>query len=265
MSDTYKLQYDGMTLAYPGWNGYVGYEQPGYPITYETDGNGTLTGDVIYIPGSTGVTLDMSYNTYYRLSGYETTGCTIDNGVLIADGPCTARAVYKVNYFTATGGFDKGSNITVNGRANMTTATFNYGYVNKKAIHNSHTGDVDSAYWSASNIWHPSNFSAYSFTANTRMQINATGYTGGTVSRDYVRVTAASTIGTTLNNTAYYSLQARTKQWYYSKSFTTTTQDVYGVSAKMGATDGTNKWFIGHVQYVAAGTTGTWTATGIAP
>jgi hypothetical protein len=26
MSDTYKLQYNGMTLAYPGWNGYVGYE-----------------------------------------------------------------------------------------------------------------------------------------------------------------------------------------------------------------------------------------------
>jgi hypothetical protein len=28
MSDAYKLQYNGMTLAYPGWNGYVGYKQP---------------------------------------------------------------------------------------------------------------------------------------------------------------------------------------------------------------------------------------------
>jgi len=26
MADIYKLQYNGLTLAYPGWNGYVGYE-----------------------------------------------------------------------------------------------------------------------------------------------------------------------------------------------------------------------------------------------
>ena len=32
MSDTYKLQYDGMTLAYPGWNGYVSYEAAPAPI-----------------------------------------------------------------------------------------------------------------------------------------------------------------------------------------------------------------------------------------
>lgn len=25
MSDVYKLQYNGMTLAYPGWNGYIAY------------------------------------------------------------------------------------------------------------------------------------------------------------------------------------------------------------------------------------------------
>jgi len=31
MSDIYKLQYNNMTLAYHGWNGYVGYEESIYP------------------------------------------------------------------------------------------------------------------------------------------------------------------------------------------------------------------------------------------
>lgn len=31
MSDIYKLQYNGMTLAHQGWNGYVSYEEPIYP------------------------------------------------------------------------------------------------------------------------------------------------------------------------------------------------------------------------------------------
>ena len=35
MSDIYKLHNNGMTLAYPGWNGYVGYikEEPHYEYT----------------------------------------------------------------------------------------------------------------------------------------------------------------------------------------------------------------------------------------
>lgn len=41
MSDIYKLQYNGMTLAYTGWNGYVGYEkfEPHFEYTtlWETD------------------------------------------------------------------------------------------------------------------------------------------------------------------------------------------------------------------------------------
>ena len=28
MADTYKLQYNGMTLAYPGWDGYLQFEKP---------------------------------------------------------------------------------------------------------------------------------------------------------------------------------------------------------------------------------------------
>lgn len=80
------------------------YTDVGFPITYIAETGGTLTGDTdLYIPGGTGVTLTTSYDTYYRFSGYEVTGGTIENDVLIPTGPCTAKAVYKVNYFTASG------------------------------------------------------------------------------------------------------------------------------------------------------------------
>jgi len=36
MSDIYKLQYNGMTLAYPGWNGYVSYEKFAPHFEYTT-------------------------------------------------------------------------------------------------------------------------------------------------------------------------------------------------------------------------------------
>lgn len=47
MSDIYKLQYNGMTLAYPGWNGYVGYEHPTGTYTdilFQSFGTGVHTG-----------------------------------------------------------------------------------------------------------------------------------------------------------------------------------------------------------------------------
>lgn len=53
MSDVYKIQYNGMTLAYPGWNGYVGWENNSYPFQrYEKtifkseNGNGVSAGAV---------------------------------------------------------------------------------------------------------------------------------------------------------------------------------------------------------------------------
>ena len=51
MSDVFKLQYNGMTLAYPGWNGYVGWENAAIPfqryekVLFETpNGVGTNAG-----------------------------------------------------------------------------------------------------------------------------------------------------------------------------------------------------------------------------
>ena len=71
MSDIYKLQYDGMSLAYPGWNGYVGYGQVSQqirligsnstPVTFNfSDGQSYTVSDTqdIKIPIGTTVTIN---------------------------------------------------------------------------------------------------------------------------------------------------------------------------------------------------------------
>ena len=98
---------------------------PTYTLTLQTDGNGTLTAETLTgYPGDT-ITLTPTYNTYYRFNNYSYTGGSIAGNVFtFGDSDATAQANFKVNAFTATGGFDKGSNITISviGGATKTTA-----------------------------------------------------------------------------------------------------------------------------------------------
>ena len=66
MPDTYKLQYDGMTLTYPGWNGYVSYEyNPGPQYTYTTLWETTTPFNNMY-----NITLNDSIDNYDELIVY---------------------------------------------------------------------------------------------------------------------------------------------------------------------------------------------------
>lgn len=241
------------------------YTDEGYPITYLSDDHVQCTGDTtIYIPGGTGITLQTGYDTYYRISGYEVENGTVENGVLIPTGPCTVKAVEKVNYFTATGGWEKGSNVAAS------TTTYNASTVNvpaKYAVHVGHTGDIPTSWYATSNRWKPNNVSAYSITLNPKMQF--TGTASVTSNNNPNRATTAiSLIGSTTTQSQSFGTAGKTigkSTFTYNKTFTTTTQNVnYGISAKLQANHGYN----GNpcsVTYVAAQTTGTWTATGIAP
>lgn len=236
------------------------YTDEGYPITYENDGHGTLTGDPVYVPGSTGVALQTAYNTYYRFSGYEVTGGTIENNVLVATGPCTARAVYKVNAFTAKGNFDKGSNVTaaVTGNSGVTK------YVSQYAKHTAHTGDIPADWYSNSNTWNPTNASSYSITAKPAMKFSAyNNYNNKTQHA----VTAVTVIGNTQYQSKTYNVNnGRTSA--YSVTVTTTAQSSCCASAQLyahGNISYNSAPTYSRVIYLASGTTGTWTATGIAP
>ena len=258
MSDVYKLQYNGMTIAYPGWNGYVGYEQLGYPITYLSDEHVSLTGDVqIYIPGSEGITLDSGYDTYYRISGYDITGGSIVDGKLVPTGPCTIKAVEKANYFTATGGWEQGSNVEAYGGYYSTTANL----AQKYATAAYKTDNVPQAWYSNSNRWSPNGASAYEIVLNPNLKFSAHN---GSTRNSTLLVTGQTLIGSNSINTAAYSSpfgrQGGTTTINYNKALTSTAQDTCSLSGRFGF----NGQY-GYVYYIATGTTGTWTATGIAP
>lgn len=234
------------------------YTDEGFPVTYLADEHVHLTGDVqIYIPGSEGITLDSGYDTYYRISGYDITNGSIVDGKLVPTGPCTIKAVQKVNAFTATGTWEKGNNVSVSNKNGTSTANVPAKY----AIHGTHTGDIPSTWYNTSNRWKiNSTVSAYQITLHPIMKFTGSRSTNYT-SNDGYSYTAVSLIGSTQTQSQSWSVSNNT----YNKTFTSKTTGVnYGISAKLQAW-GRYGNRVGSCTYVATGTIGTWTATGIAP
>lgn len=225
-----------------------------YHITYTNDGHGTCTGPATCTPGSS-VTISNSYNNYYRFKSYTVTNGTINGNVLTPTGPnCTVKANFKLNSFTASGNFEKGSNVTATGSS--TTKT-----VAKYCVRTYSTSNVPSSWYSTSSRWKPpaNTISGYSITLNGRIGIyrKYPANKGG-------QVTACLFAGST-------NYQSQT--WgngkglaLYSKSQTLSTVNVnYGVSAKfVGLTDnGAIASYNYDTVYSAACTSGTWKATGV--
>jgi hypothetical protein len=333
MADIYKLQYNGMTLAYPGWNGYVAFEdaevaynlylqqqiggtitadklsgmngeivtlgntpdagyqfnsygitgaelsgnqfafngsdvsaqanfkEAVYTLTLQNDGHGTIAASKTTGHAGDTVTLSNTYNTYYRFNNYTVTGGTI-NGSTFTFGSrnATAKANFKVNSFTASGGWEKGSNVTGGGKQNGST---NVGA--KYATTSYHTSNVPAGWYNTSNRWKvTSTVSGYKITLNPKMQ-----FTGKCQSNSKSLVAAAtglSLIGSTTTQSQSWSTHsASTQTWNYSKSFTSNTTGVnYGISGKLAWTAAAGQYGA-TAGYVAANTTGTWTATGYIP
>ena len=232
------------------------YTDEGFPVVYESENGVHLTGDTqIAIPG-VGVNLTTSYDTYYRTNGYDITGGYIENGMLYATAACTARLKSKVNAFTATGGFEKGSNIAcvANSSPDGTRTT---AVGTKYCTHGAHTGEIPTSWYSTSNRWKPNNASGYSFTMTAKMYF--TGGKGGSMAS--YGYTAWCVVGSTTSNSQSWG---STSPATYSKTLTTTTQNVnYGVAGKLAATRARSK--PATATYIATGTNGTWRATGIAP
>lgn len=236
------------------------YTDEGFPVVYEAENGVHLTGDPIAIPGQ-GITLTTSYDTYYRTNGYDITGGYIENGMLYATAACTARLKSKVNAFTATGGWDKGSNVSVVGNRNLASNTIGTRY----AIRNAHTGTIPASWYSTSNRWNPSNASAYKITLNAKV-----GITGHYEGRGFARgtymvyingaATNSQTINCTWNN---YNGTAN-----YNKTITSDKQSTYYISGNIQASGrayGSWSDYNTTATYVANNTNGTWTATGYAP
>ena len=272
MADTYKLQYDGMTLTYPGLNGYVSYEAaPAFKTLtlYHSEG-GTLTANELTgYPGDT-INLSTAYNTYWRFSGYQWTGdgTLANNTYTFGTEDASICACYKVNAFTASGGFEKGSDVTCSANGNWVSKTATVPA--KYATVSYHTSNVPTAWYNTSNRWKiTSTVSAYKITLNPKMGFqgqkkDTTNYGQGG------RVTAVSLIGSTQTQSQSFSTPTGTavQNWSYNKSFTSNTTGVnYGISAKLSAFGAlvAQRYYDGWSKYIANRTSGTWTATGYAP
>lgn len=162
------------------------YTDAGYPITYIVETGGTLSGDQLYIPGSTGITLQTAYDTYYRFSGYEVTGGTITDNVLVAEGPCTAKAVYKVNYFTATGNFDFATGAAWAGVASWSR--------NCDGKIRARTGSLPDGWGANGSNFNPSDASSYKINWNTTLYFQSNNLNKGSKAMTgYNRIYCGST------------------------------------------------------------------------
>lgn len=271
--ETNTLMFNGVETT-GVWNGEVVWGVPQFKtLTLYNSEGGTLTANTLTgYPGDT-ISLSTAYNTYWRFSGYQLTGDgeLVGNDYTFGTEDATICACYKVNAFTASGGWEKGSNVNCStaGRDVYTTANVPAKY----AIVSYHTSNVPTAWYNTSNRWKVnSNVSAYQITLNPKMQFNTSSRYGGNASNLHGGwVTAVSLIGSTATQQGTYankSNQDGVKTYYYSKSFTSNTTGVnYGISAHLSARStrvSTNN-YPGYANYIATGTTGTWVATGIAP
>ena len=101
MADTYKLQYDGMTLTYPGWNGFVSYEyipRPQYTYTAEYAGyaqsymyTSNISDSIELQPN----TYNIQYSAHYVLGQANRYNCGI--GVFKSTEP-KSEYVYSASY-----------------------------------------------------------------------------------------------------------------------------------------------------------------------
>lgn len=163
------LAMNGKPIQINGWFFNRDYWKKPLTLTLETDGNGTLTADTVTGYAGDTVELTTAYNTYYRFSGYNVTGGTIDgNTFTFGDEDATVYAAFKPNAFTATGTFALASTVTASGGRTGSTNT-----VTANGVLKAFTGNKPSNWPAINNTWNISDASAYSL--NAKFSYNVTG------------------------------------------------------------------------------------------
>ena len=248
------------------WNGEVVWgSSPSFKTLtlYHSEG-GTLTANELTgYPGDT-INLSTAYNTYWRFSGYQLTGDgeLVGNDYTFGTEDATICACYKVNAFTASGGFEGGDQTITTMPPTQTWQTF---YFTPKYITASYkTSNVPTAWYSTSNRWKvTSNVSAYSLTMNVKASFSGKVANSN---NDQMKLTAYSFVGNTLSNSQTMNITTTvTGSMNYNKTVTTNTTGVnYGLSAAVAKWRYSSKYVSTAINR-AAGRTGTWIATGIIP
>lgn len=228
-----------------------------YTLTLQTDGHGKLAANKTTGYKNDTITLTPTYSSYYRFNNYSVTGGTINGNTFTITANATAKANFKVNAFTATGNWEKGSNVGATAKYGIQEGDAVVG--TKYAVHQAHTGSVPTAWYATSNRWKvTSTVSGYKITLAPKMGFHCNGSNTGST----YNVTGVTLLGSTQTQSQHLS-RTGTGNLTYSKSFTASNTGVnYGISAHIHSWAKSNN---ASITYSAALTTGTWTATGYLP
>lgn len=239
---------------------------PYYTLTLQTDGHGTLTADTLTgYPGDV-VNLTTAYNTYWRFSGYQLTGdgTLSNNTYTFGEDDAAICACYKKNAFTASGGFEKGSDKTTEASQSNTAPNTIIGPL--YAITAYRTSNVPTAWYATSNRWKPNGASGYKITLNPKAHSQVQTPINNKVTQSLAFVTM---IGSTQSNLQTVTANAgnTTTHLNYNKTITSTSQTNYSISGYMKPRPrGTaTRVYNATAKYFSSQTSGTWTATGYAP
>lgn len=105
MADIYKLQYNGMTLAYPGWNGYVSWEnaEVAYNLYLQQQIGGTISADKLSGMNGEIVTLGNTPDAGYQFNSYGITGAELSGNQFAFNGSdVSAQANFEEAVYTLT-------------------------------------------------------------------------------------------------------------------------------------------------------------------
>lgn len=105
MPDSYKLQYDGMTLTYPGWNGCLSYEnsEVAYNLYLQQQEGGTITADKLSGFNGEIITLSNTPDAGYQFNSYGVTGAVLTGNQFTFDGyDVSAEANFEEAVYTLT-------------------------------------------------------------------------------------------------------------------------------------------------------------------
>lgn len=257
-----QFNFDGSDVTAKGT-----FNQKTYTLTLQTDGHGKLVANKTTGHKNDTITLTPTYSSYYRFNNYSVTGGSVNGNTFTITANATAKANFKVNAFTASGGFEKGSNTAYSALGEGQKHYYN---VRKYATTSYRTSNVPTAWYDTSNRWNPSNASAYKITVNPKMSVQvitpSMGSTYATASyatlfnNSYTNVASPTTGASNKGTTGYLN--------YNKSNLTASTQNTVSISSRITLQNGTYasvaKYCI-KATYSANGTTGTWVATGYAP
>lgn len=198
--------YYGATKITDAYLGSTHVYQSLKPITLTlcASNGGTLTADTITgFPGDT-IELAPTYDTYWRLSGYEVygDGSVSDNTYTFGnDDEQIVSACFKPNAFTATGNFNFSTH-TAQGNFSNTYS----GYLRAK------TGDIPATWGNVNSVFNPSNASSYLMTISAQPTLWTTSFKADFEGRARCKTTNIKTVKQTVptSQTAKMNLNCTT-------------------------------------------------------